>query len=322
MRDSIILLTGGTGSFGQGFVRLLMGDQNVRMVRVFSRDEHKHRSMRDSLKRDLGAAVEQRVSFFIGDVRDYGRLKRAMDGATHVVHAAALKQAPLGETEASEFIKTNIAGTENVVEVAKEEGVEKALLISSDKAVEPINLYGATKMCAERVFLNADLMRGTSKTRFSCTRYGNVVGTNGSVIPAWLALPDNEPTPVTDIHSTRFWITLQDANVFVYHALSRMQGGEVFIPQMKAVSILTLAKAIRPNSEIRIVGLRPGDKRHEVISINGNETRLSSDKAELLSEGEIRAALGLPAHPPAGEGHLGANVGSDSKREPDPIQAS
>lgn len=322
MRDSIVVITGGTGSFGQGFVRLLLEDSNVRMVRVFSRDEHKQRLMRERLLLDYpNGRTEQRVSFFIGDIRDRERLRRAFDGATHVVHAAALKQAPLGETEASEFIKTNIIGTENVVAAAKEEGVEKALLISSDKAVEPINLYGATKMCAERIFLNADLMRGTRKTRFSCTRYGNVVGTNGSVIPAWLALPKDAPTPVTDIHATRFWITLRQANVFVYQSLSRMQGGEVFIPLMKSVNILELAKTVRPNSEIRVVGLRPGDKRHEVLSIDGDK-RYSSDKNEFLTPADIIREAELPPAEASGSGNLGGDAGSNPDREPDTIQAS
>ena len=275
----IVLVTGGTGSFGKGFVRLLLKKPWVRMVRVFSRDEHKQREMRAA----LGSS---RISYYIGDVRDRDRLYRAMDGAHWVVHAAALKQAPLGETEPQEFIKTNVQGSLNVIEACWLENVERAILISTDKAVEPINLYGATKMCAERSFLSADKTRGTKKTRFSVVRYGNVAGTAGSVIPIYRSIPIGEPTPIFDPEATRFWITLEDANKFVLDSLLKMKGGEVFIPKMKSVRVVDIARAIRPYSKIKVLGPREGDKPHEVLSVNGH--RYSSDKNEFLSIGEIR----------------------------------
>jgi UDP-N-acetylglucosamine 4,6-dehydratase len=273
-----VLITGGTGSFGRGFVNLLLQQEDIKMVRVFSRDEHKQRQMREQVASD-------RVSYYIGDIRDKDRLERAMDGVDWVVHAAALKQSPLGEIEPEEFIKTNVYGSTAVKDAAIAAKVKKCLLISSDKAVEPINLYGATKMCAERVFAQADVMRGTSDTRFAFTRYGNVVGTAGSVVPYYLSLPKNHHTPVTHIGSTRFWITLKDANRFVLDSLRQMQGGEVFIPKMKSVRIVDLARAVRPESEIVYTGLRPGDKIHELVS---SEPRLSSGENEVLTEDEIR----------------------------------
>lgn len=274
-----VLITGGTGSFGKGFVDLLLSRGHH--VRVYSRCEHKQREMG-------GKYSGQDIAFYIGDIRDRDRLTRAMDGADLVVHAAALKQAPLGEVEPSEFIKTNIGGSENVVLASQDAGVAKCLLISTDKAVEPINLYGATKMCAERIFLQADRMRGTKKTRFALTRYGNVVGTAGSVVPYFRSLPPGTKTPITHPECTRFWITLADANQFVYQSLGVMTGGEVFIPSMRSVNIVDLANAIRPNEGVQIVGLRPGDKIHESISI---DPRLASNDVEMMTKEEILACV-------------------------------
>lgn len=281
----IVLITGGTGSFGRAFTRLLLSQSDVRMVRIFSRDEHKQREMRSEFR-------DNRISYFIGDVRDRERLEQAMNGCDWVVHAAALKQAPVGEIEPQEFIKTNINGSINVVEAARWCRVRKALLISSDKAVEPINLYGATKMCAERVFLDADRMQfqslpdGSKSTYFACTRYGNVAETAGSVIPLFQSLPWDAPTPITDIRATRFWISLEDATAFVLKSLREMRGGEVFIPKLKSVRIVDIAKAVRPDHEIDVIGLRPGDKLHEVLSVNG--TRYSSDQNDFMTVEEIR----------------------------------
>lgn len=275
-----IVITGGTGSFGKGFVKLLLEATDWH-IRVFSRDEHKQRAMRETVPAD-------RVAFYIGDVRDRERLTDAFDNADYVVHAAALKQAPLGEIEPWEFISTNTIGAKNVVSAARAAGVSKCLLISTDKALEPINLYGATKMCAERIFADADRMRGTSKTRFAFTRYGNVVGTAGSVVPLFASLPPGVRTPICHPEATRFWISLQDANRFVLESLVHMDGGEAFIPQMKMVRILSLARVMRPKEDINIIGLRPGDKLHEVISL---EPRLSSDMAPEMSDDEIREVL-------------------------------
>lgn len=283
-----VLLTGGTGSFGVGFTRMLADNAEDYHVRVYSRDEHKQAQMR------LEFSGCDKVAFYIGDVRDRDRLERAMSGCDWVVHAAALKQAPLGEIEAEEFIKTNVMGSINVVEAARRCAVKRALLVSTDKAVEPINLYGATKMCAEKVFLQADHMRETPTlfhpTRFACTRYGNVAGTNGSVIPTFLRLPDDKLTPITDPQATRFWITLKEANKFVFDVINMRPdafGGKVHFPRLKSVRVIDIARAVRPGHAIEIVGLRPGDKLHEVLSIDGE--RYSSDKNEFLEADEIRS---------------------------------
>lgn len=277
----IVLITGGTGSFGHGFVRTILADPEIGMVRIFSRDEHKQRLMR--------LAFPDRVSFYIGDVRDKDRLMRAMDGCDWVVHAAALKQAPLGETEPQEFIKTNITGSINIIEASQDAGVQKAILISTDKAVEPINLYGATKMCAEKAFLQADVTRGTKKTRFSVVRYGNVACTNGSIIPVFLSL-GSSPTLICDPDATRFWITLEQANKFVFESLKSMNGGETFIPKMKSVRITDIADAIRPGRPAMVIGLRNGDKLHEIIEVNQFGERITSDKNEFVTVEEIKDA--------------------------------
>lgn len=277
----IVFLTGGTGSFGQGFVKLLLQQPDVEMIRVYSRDEHKQRAMREEFKSD-------RISFYIGDIRDIYRLRRALDGATHVVHAAALKQAPLGEIEPYEFIKTNVHGTSNVIESCLSEGVERSLLISSDKAVEPINLYGATKMCAEKLFLQSDVMRGTKRTRFSVVRYGNVAGTNGSIIPKLLALRGDVPSPVYDAEATRFWITLEEANQFVLDSLKTMEGGEICIPSMPSVKVMDIIEAIRPGKTVALLPKRIGDKTHEIVSLN---PRMVSNDNKFLTVQEIRDSI-------------------------------
>lgn len=278
----IIFLTGGTGSFGLSFVKHLLDDPDVSMVRIFSRDEHKQREMRDRFKTD-------RVSFFIGDVRDKDRLIDAMIHSHFVVHAAALKQAPIGEIEPQEFIKTNILGSINVITASKLCGIEKCLLLSTDKAVEPINLYGATKMCAERAFLQADALRGLSRTRFACTRYGNVAYSKGSIIPILESLSPLEPSVIYDANATRFWIDLNEANKFVLESLKKMSGGEIFIPKLKSVRIVDIVEAIRPGCPVVVGNPRPGDKTHEVLSINGR--RYQSNENEFMSVEDIRNAI-------------------------------
>lgn len=275
-----VLLTGGTGSFGSGFVRTLISDPEVHHVRVYSRDEHKQQDLRKLVP-------SEKVSFFMGDVRDRDRLSRVAEGCQWIVHAAALKQAPVGEVQPQEFIKTNVFGSMNVVEAALSAKAEKCLLISTDKAVEPINLYGATKMCAERVFLQATKMQ--THTKFACTRYGNVAGSRGTIIPIFKALKDAEPTPVTEPDATRFWISLDEAYKFVLKSLKDMQGGEVFIPKLKSWRVIDLAEAMRPGKPVIIIGHRDGDKKHEVLSVNG--TRYSSDKNDFMSIEEIRAGI-------------------------------
>lgn len=279
--NKTVLITGGTGSFGKGFVELLLSQPDIGHVRIFSRGEHAQREMG---KTHFG----HKISYFIGDIRDRDRLYRAMDGVDWVVHAAALKQSPLGEVEPHEFVKTNITGSINVADAATDAGVEKCILISSDKAVEPINLYGATKMVAERIFVQSDQMRGTKKTRFAFTRYGNVVGTAGSVVPFFLSLPRSHPTPISDPNSTRFWITLKEANCFVLDCLRLMKGGEAFIPPMKSVNIMDVARVCRPGLSTTVIGLRPGDKVHELIS---SSPRVSSADARRLDAWEIERDL-------------------------------
>ena len=281
-----VLLTGGTGSFGRGFVRTLMADKSQDYhVRVFSRDEHKQREMRKEFS-------DGRVAFFIGDVRDRERLAQVAEGADWIVHAAALKQAPLGEIEPQEFIKTNVYGSLNVIDAALKHDTEKTLLISTDKAVEPINLYGATKMCAEKLFLQADRADAYGYLRFACTRYGNVAGTSGSLVPLLRNLPDGEPAPVTDPQATRFWINLPEANAFVLETMklsAERFGGRVHLPSpLRSASVGDVVEAVRPGKPTKVIGLRPGDKLHELLA---SEPRISSDQAPRMTVEEIRAEV-------------------------------
>lgn len=280
-----VLLTGGTGSFGRGFIKTLLEDKSEDYhVRVYSRCEHKQRQL-------LQDFPDGKVACFLGDIRDKERLERVARGVDWIVHAAALKQAPLGETEAQEFIKTNIQGSLNVIEAGR--NAEKCLLISSDKAVEPINLYGATKMVAEKAFLQADALRdsplSTFGARFACTRYGNVAGTSGSIIPLFQALRDDEPTPITDPAATRFWISLSEANRFVLETMRLSDdrfGGKIHTPKLKSVSVAAVAEAIRPGKPFKVIGLRPGDKLHEKLDAD-----YSSGNNEQMSVEDIRQAV-------------------------------
>lgn len=279
--SKIIFLTGGTGSFGQAFTKYALNDPDVAMIRIYSRDEHKQREMRKRFPQD-------RVSFFVGDVRDKDRLLDAMESSHWVIHAAALKQAPLGEIEPQEFIKTNILGSMNVIQASFALDVEKALLISTDKAVEPINLYGATKMCSERLFIQADACRGGRQTRFACTRYGNVAGTAGSIIPILKGLNANEHPVVYDPNATRFWITLEQACEFVMSRLKTMKGGELFIPKLKSVRVTDIVRAICPERAFVVSRPRQGDKTHEILESREDGSRYSSDNNEFLTVEEIR----------------------------------
>lgn len=287
MSDNVIIvLTGGTGSFGSSFIPFLLNKPEVRMIRIYSRDEHKQRILRQKYPTD-------RLSFYLGDVRDYPRLEQVMDGANWVVHAAALKQAPCGEVYPEEFIKTNIIGSLNVAHAAFKENLDKCLLISSDKAVEPINLYGATKMCAERVFLNLNNMKGTKKTNFSVVRYGNVVGTSGSFIELICKSKVTDVIPVTEFHSTRFLLTLDMAHKFVWDSLNKMNGGETFIPTgLKSSDINSILNALCPNNPTVWIGLRAGDKIHEKLCDG-----LVSNTAPRLSLQEIREYAGVGQSP-------------------------
>lgn len=258
--DKVILITGGTGSFGRQFARTLLTNARPRKVVVFSRDELKQYEMAQDFD-----APEMR--FFIGDVRDRDRLIQAFDGVDYVVHAAALKHVPIAEYNPFECIKTNIHGAENVIQAAIAAGVAKVVALSTDKAANPINLYGATKLASDKLFTAANNVVGSRKTRFSVVRYGNVVGSRGSVVPFFRKMiADGAKTlPITDDRMTRFWITLQQGVDFVMKAFERMHGGEIFVPRIPSSRIVDLAEAMAPSLRRDIVGIRPGEKLHEVM---------------------------------------------------------
>ncbi len=258
--DKSILITGGTGSFGKQFVKTLLNQYKPHKVIVYSRDELKQYEMSQEFN-------SEPMRYFIGDVRDSDRLKLAFRGVDYVVHAAALKQIPAAEYNPMECIKTNINGANNVIDVALEQGIEKVIALSTDKAVNPINLYGATKLAADKLFVAANNIVGDMKTRFSVVRYGNVVGSRGSVVPFFQKLIQEKATeiPITDPRMTRFWITLQQAADLVLNSFERMQGGEIFVPKIPSMKITDLAEAIAPGIPTKIIGIRPGEKLHEAM---------------------------------------------------------
>lgn len=255
--NKTVLVTGGTGSFGKKFIKkaLTLG---VKKIIVFSRDELKQYEMKQEF-------TDNRIRFFIGDVRDKDRLYRAFDGVDIVIHAAAMKHVDACEYNPFEAVKTNINGAQNIIEAAIDRGVEKVIALSTDKACSPVNLYGATKLASDKLFVAANAYVGEKKTRFSVVRYGNVVGSRGSVVPFFKKIKDTGIVPITDERMTRFWITLEHGVQFVLDNLERMQGGEIFVPKIPSMNIMDLAKAIAPECEIEIVGIRPGEKLHEAM---------------------------------------------------------
>ena len=264
--EKVILVTGGTGSFGKKFVEIILNEYHPAKLIVFSRDELKQHEMR------VGGFDHPSLRYFIGDVRDVDRLRRAMHGVNIVVHAAALKQVPACEYNPMEAVKTNILGSSNVIEAALDAGVEKVLALSTDKAVNPVNLYGATKLAAEKLFVQSNAYAGGMATRFSCVRYGNVVGSRGSVVPIFLQQRSNGHLTVTDPRMTRFWLTLEQGVRFVIRRIEQMRGGEVFVPKIPSMNLADLAKAIAPEAQLEFVGIRPGEKLHEVL-ISEDEAR-------------------------------------------------
>lgn len=260
-----ILLTGGTGSFGQKFCEIVLNEYNPRSIRIYSRGELLQMQMEQRFRDD-------RLRFFIGDVRDQGRLNRAMNGADIVVHAAALKHVPACEYNPLEAVKTNIDGTANVINASIDNGVEKVMVISTDKAVHPVNLYGATKMVAEKLAVQGNSYVGDKKTRLSCVRYGNVIGSRGSVIPVFKEQMKSGTITLTDERMTRFWITLDQGVHFVIRCIEQMQGGEIFIPKIPSMKLTDLADAIAPHTKREYIGIRPGEKLHEVL-ITEDEAR-------------------------------------------------
>ncbi|TAM06624.1 MAG: UDP-N-acetylglucosamine 4,6-dehydratase (inverting) [Paraburkholderia sp.] len=255
-----ILITGGTGSFGQKFIKTLLAKWRPARVIVFSRDELKQYEMQQVYS-------EPCMRYFLGDVRDPGRLKQAMCDVDYVVHAAALKQVPAAEYNPTECIRTNVNGAENIINAAIENGVEKVVALSTDKAASPINLYGATKLLSDKLFVAANNLVGKHPTRFSIVRYGNVVGSRGSVVPYFrkLIAESAGELPITDERMTRFWITLDQGVEFVMKSFQRMQGGELFVPKIPSVRITDLARAMAPEFSQRIIGIRPGEKLHEMM---------------------------------------------------------
>ena len=258
LNDKVVLITGGTGSFGRKFTETVLQRFNVKKLIIFSRDELKQSEMHRQFP-------VKNIRYFIGDVRDLDRLRRAMRGVDIVVHAAAMKQVPACEYNPFEAVQTNVIGGANVIDAAIDAGVNKVLAISTDKAVNPVNLYGATKLCAEKLFVQGNSYSGEGGTRFSCARYGNVVGSRGSVIPLFVEQRPTGVITVTDERMTRFWITLQQGVDFVIQCLGAMEGGEIFVPKIPSMHILELVKAIAPDCEIRYTGIRPGEKVHEVL---------------------------------------------------------
>ncbi len=264
--EQVVLVTGGTGSFGKKFIEVLMREHNPRKLIVFSRDELKQHEMQ------AAGYNQANLRYFLGDVRDRERLVRAMHGVDIVVHAAALKQVPACEYNPMEAIKTNIIGTSNVVEAAMDAGVKKMMALSTDKAVNPVNLYGATKLAAEKLTVQSNAYAGGLATRFSCVRYGNVVGSRGSVVPVFLKQRDFGTITITDDRMTRFWLSLEQGVGFVISCIEQMEGGEVFVPKLPSMKVIDLAKAIAPRATINVIGIRPGEKLHEVL-ISEDEAR-------------------------------------------------
>jgi UDP-N-acetylglucosamine 4,6-dehydratase/5-epimerase len=265
--DSSILITGGTGSLGKELISQLLSSTKARRIAIYSRDELKQMQVRAHFEDN------PRLRWFIGDIRDLNRLKRALHGVDYVIHAAALKQVDTGEYNPMEFIKTNVLGSQNVIEASIDAGVKKVVALSTDKASSPINLYGATKLTADKLFIAANNYSKAYGTSFSVVRYGNVMGSRGSVIPFFQELArKGEPLPLTDLRMTRFWISIKNAVEFVMESLELMEGGELYVPRIPSMKLIDLAHAIDENSTIKEIGMRPGEKLHEEM-ISADDSR-------------------------------------------------
>ena len=273
--NSSVLITGGTGSLGKALIDYLIGNTKVRRIAIYSRDELKQHNLRNEIGED------ERLRWFIGDIRDLERLKRALHGVDFVIHAAALKQVDTGEYNPMEFIKTNVLGSQNVIDASIEVGVKKVVALSTDKASSPINLYGATKLTADKLFVAANNYSYSYGTTFSVVRYGNVMGSRGSVIPFWKSLADaGQSLPITDLRMTRFWISIEQAVQFVMNSLEMMQGGELYVPRIPSMRIIDLAAAVAPHANLVEVGMRPGEKLHEemISADDSRRTFLTEDR--------------------------------------------
>lgn len=303
--DRSILITGGTGSFGNAFISTLLERYAPKRIVVFSRDELKQYEMQQRFSGPM-------MRYFIGDVRDGERLKQAMREIDYVIHAAALKHVPAAEYNPMECIKTNIQGGQNVIEAALENNVRQVIALSTDKAANPINLYGATKLASDKLFVAANNIVGRRQTRFAVVRYGNVVGSRGSVVPYFKCLLDKgtDHLPITDERMTRFWITLQQGVEFVLKSFQRMHGGEIFVPKIPSVRIVDLAKSMAPSLPIRIIGIRPGEKLHEVMC-PGDDAHLTLEFDDhFVIQPSIRMSHGEP-YTRSGLGEEGRRVRED-----------
>lgn len=281
--NKTVLITGGTGSFGKKFIKTLFERYTPKRVIVYSRDELKQYEMAD----EFNASA---MRYFIGDVRDADRLNKAMDGVDFVVHAAALKHVPIAEYNPMECIKTNINGAQNVIDAALTNGIDKVIALSTDKAANPINLYGATKLASDKLFVAANNIKGSKKTSFSVVRYGNVVGSRGSVVPFFKKLirEGAGELPITDVRMTRFWITLEEGVEFVLKSFARMQGGEIFVPKIPSMKMTDLALALAPQLPMKIVGIRPGEKLHEMMCPADDSHRTIEFESHFVIEPTIK----------------------------------
>ena len=266
INNKVILLTGGTGSFGIAFVSYALKKYKPKKIIIFSRDEYKQHLMRQK----FNETQNLKLRFLLGDVRDLERLKMAMNGVDYVIHAAALKQVPAAEYNPMEFVKTNIYGAENIVLASIHAKVKKIIALSTDKAANPINLYGSTKLASDKIFTAANRITGSSKTIFSIVRYGNVIGSRGSVLPIFQEHIKNKKDffPITDKRMTRFWFTIENSVKFVVECLKNMRGGEIFVPKIPSIKIVDLAKAMDGKKKLKIIGIRPGEKLHELMCPN------------------------------------------------------
>ena len=270
LNKKAVLITGGTGSFGRKCTEIILQRYKPKKLIIFSRDEFKQFEMSQVFSEKKYPCIR----YFIGDVRDKERLHRAFHGVDYVIHAAALKQVPALEYNPFEAVKTNILGAENIISAAIDNRVKRVVALSTDKAVNPINLYGATKLCSDKLFVAGNAYSGDANTRFSVVRYGNVVGSRGSVIPFFLKQKENGILPITDSRMTRFWITLEQGVSFVLRSFEIMVGGELFVPKLPSMKIMYLAKAIAPECKTKIIGIRPGEKLHEVM-ITKDDARMT-----------------------------------------------
>jgi UDP-N-acetylglucosamine 4,6-dehydratase len=280
LKGKSVLITGGTGSFGKAFVSRVLEDDEVTKLVVFSRDELKQFEMAEKIN-------SPKLRYFLGDVRDYQRLLRATDGIDVIVHAAAMKQIPASEYNPMEAIKTNVMGAENIVNASIENGIQRVVALSTDKAANPANLYGATKLCSDKLMIAGNVLAGARQTKFSAVRYGNVLGSRGSVIPFFLEKAKTGSIPITDERMTRFWLTIQEGVQFVLDSFERMHGGEIFVPKIPSFKVTDVARVVCPGIPTHVVGIRPGEKLHEVM--------ITEDDAHSTYEFENYFAIISPA---------------------------